>query len=91
MAGLCVIVVTTGESVVSATEVLSASSAVAVTLTVFLTPPASMAACVTANVAVKVTSSPTSHVGMLVVGSDVKVVFASVELVNAGSVVKTRP
>ena len=85
------IVVITGESVVSATEVLVASSAVAVTLTVFLTPPASMAACVTANVAVKVTSSPTSNVGTVVFGSDVKVVFASVELVNTGSVVKTRP
>ena len=79
------IVVITAESVVSATEVLVASSAVAVTLTVFLTPPASMAACVTANVAVKVTSSPTSNVGTLVSGSDVKVVFTSVELSNTGA------
>ena len=36
-------------------------------------------------VAVKVTSSPTSNVGTLVSGSDVKVVFASVELSNTGA------
>ena len=36
-------------------------------------------------VAVKVTASPTSNVGTLVSGSDVKVVFSSVELSNTGA------
>ena len=86
--GSAFIKVITASSISSETDVLSPSSAVAVTEAVFDTPPASIEACVTLNVAVKVTSSPTCRVATLVFGSLVKVVLPPKdELVNVGPVV----